>query len=112
LNKKFYHKTVTTQQVESYISAQGKKDFSRVFEQYLRTINIPVLEYKINGNVLSYRYTNCVSGFNLPLKVSLDPKKEKWIKPTTDWNTLSLSPLYDGSTFKVNENFFVKVKKV
>ncbi|MEJ7626916.1 MAG: M1 family metallopeptidase [Ferruginibacter sp.] len=112
LNKNFYHKTVTTQQVESYISSHSKKDFSRVFEQYLRTVKIPVLEYKINGTLLSYRYTNCVSGFNLPLKVSLDAKKEKWLKPTTDWKTLTLSPLYDGSTFKVNENFFVEVKKV
>ena len=49
LNKTFYHQTVTTKQIEDYISKQSGIDFSKVFDQYLRTIKIPVLEYKINN---------------------------------------------------------------
>ncbi len=70
LNKTFRHSTVTTQQVESYISKQADFAFGKVFDQYLRTTQIPVLEYNIRNNSLSFRYTNCVAGFNMPLWLS------------------------------------------
>lgn len=108
LNKTFYHQTVTTQQVETYISKQSGIDFSKVFDQYLRTTQIPVLEYKLEKGKLSYRWTNCVKGFNLPLKVSL--KGERWIKPTENWQTLNLYP-EGADEFKVDRNFYVNVKK-
>jgi aminopeptidase N len=66
LNKTFYHQTVTTKQIEDYFSTKSKIDFSKVFDQYLRTIQIPTLEYKIEGYSLSYHWTNCVPGFDLP----------------------------------------------
>ena len=43
LNKTFYHQTVTSKQIENYISKTSKIDFSKVFDQYLRTIKIPTL---------------------------------------------------------------------
>jgi aminopeptidase N len=109
LNKIFYHQTVTTKQIEQYISTQSKIDFSKVFDQYLRTTQIPVLEYKQHGYQLQYRYTNCVRGFNLPLKINF--KGQPWIKPTTNWQTLSLYPEGDNS-FAVDPNFYINIKKV
>ncbi|MBU9935704.1 MAG: M1 family metallopeptidase [Ferruginibacter sp.] len=108
LNKTFYHQTVTTRQVEDYISQQSKTDLSKVFDQYLRTTQIPVLEYKVEGNKLSYRYSNCVKGFNMPLKVKF--KTEQWIKPTEEWKTLDLYPEGDNS-FTVDPNFYIITKK-
>ena len=92
LNKTFYHKTVTTQQVEKYISANAGFDYSKVFDQYLRTTQIPVLEFYFNENKskVSYRYTNCMKGFNLPLSLI---SKEATVKivPSQKWNTLNLA---------------------
>jgi aminopeptidase N len=109
LNKTFYHQTVTTKKVEDYISKQSKTDFSKVFDQYLRTTQIPVLEYKVEGYKLSYRYDSCVKGFNMPLKIKF--KTEQWIKPTEEWKTLDLYPEGDN-TFAVDPNFYIKTKKV
>ncbi len=109
LNKIFYHQTVATKQIEQYISTQSKIDFSKIFDQYLRTTQIPVLEYKQHGYQLQYRYTNCVRGFNLPLKINF--KGQPWIKPTTNWQTLSLYPEGDNS-FSVDPNFYINTKKV
>ena len=109
LNKIFYHQTVTTKQIEQYISTQSKIDFSKIFDQYLRTTQIPVLEYKQHGYQLQYRYINCVRGFNLPLKINF--KGQPWIKPTTNWQTLSLYPEGDNS-FSVDPNFYINTKKV
>jgi aminopeptidase N len=109
MNKTFYHRTVATKQIEDYISKHAKHDFSKVFDQYLRTIQIPVLEYKLDGYKLSYRYTNCVKGFNMPLKIKF--KTEHWIKPTEQWKTLNVYPEGDNS-FSVDPNFYIKTKKV
>ena len=109
LNKTFYHQTVTTGQIENYISKKAGIDFSKVFDQYLRTIQVPVLEYKTEGYKLSYRYTNCIKGFNLPLKIKL--KTDQWIKPTEDWKTMEWYPEGENK-FSVDPNFYIKTKKV
>ncbi|MDB5201260.1 MAG: Peptidase rane alanine aminopeptidase [Ferruginibacter sp.] len=109
LNKEFYHQTVTTAQVENYVSQKAKFDFSKVFDQYLRTTQIPVLEFNNDGHSLKYRYTNCVPGFNLPLKIMF--KKSQWIYPTENWQTLKKYP--EGTfEFSVDPNFYVKSKAV
>ena len=109
LNKTFYHQTVTTAQIENYISKKAGIDFSKVFDQYLRTTQVPVLEYKTEGYKLSYRYTNCVKGFNLPLKIKF--KTEQWIKPTEEWKSIDLYPEGENK-FSLDPNFYIKTKKV
>lgn len=72
LNKQFYHQTVTTQEVENYISTRAGFGFQKVFDQYLRTIQIPVLNYSYDEKekIFTYEYKDCVTGFNLPLHFS------------------------------------------
>ena len=72
LQKEFWHQTVTTQQVESYISKQAGIDLGKVFDQYLRTIKIPVFSYRIDGGKLSFKWDNVVPGFAMPIRVAVD----------------------------------------
>jgi len=109
LNKTFYHQTVTTQQVENYISRQSGIDFSKVFDQYLRTTQIPVLEYKIDGNEIVYRWTDCIKGFNLPLKVFAG--KPIWLQPATTWQTQKMPDGFAGKDFTIDRNFYIRSKK-
>src|SRR5579863_30245 len=88
INRTFYHQTVTTAQIENYMSQYAGKDLSKIFDQYLRTTQIPVLTYQTNGDVISYRWGNCVKGFNMPVKVFCGGLPEKWIYPTEDWQTM------------------------
>ena len=64
LNMEFYHQTVTTKQVEEYMSEFLEKDLTEFFNQYLRTTKIPTLEYKIERKNLEYRYTNIIESFD------------------------------------------------
>lgn len=109
LNSTFYHQTVTTKQVEDYIIKESKIDFSKMFDQYLRTTQIPVLEYKLEGRSFMFRYTNCVNGFNMPLKLYLGI--EYWVNPTQAWEMIKIRPGQDKD-FKVDENFYIKTKQV
>jgi len=56
LNKTFYHQTVTTKQIEEYLSKETGIDLTEFFNQYLRDVRIPTLEYEIKDNKLNYRY--------------------------------------------------------
>ncbi|HEY8898132.1 MAG TPA: M1 family aminopeptidase, partial [Niastella sp.] len=109
LNKTYYHKTVTSKQVEDYISQQSGTDLSKVFDQYLRTTQIPVLEYSIKGKELKFRFTNCIKGFGMPVKVKWG-NEEKWIRANGEWTVISGGN--PGSTFTVDKNFYITTKKV
>ena len=105
LNKDFWHQTVTTQQVESYISQKAGIDLSRVFEQYLRTTQVPVLRYKTEGNKLSYKYDKVVSGFSMPIRVTINGKAVS-ITPTESVQTMNHSE--EIKTFEVDRNYYVE----
>ena len=106
LNKEFYHQTVTTQQIENYISSKSKKDLASFFNQYLRTIKIPKLEWKKNGNQLTYRYVNVVEGFEMALKCNADGKTF-WLTPTAKWKTQKIK-----GDFIVDPNFYIEIEEV
>ncbi len=109
LNHTFYHKTVVTKEIEDYISKNSGIDLSSIFNQYLRDIRIPELVYAIKGNQLKYRWTKTVKGFKLPIKVSINGKT-KTLEPTTFWKTINLTKT--KSTFKVDPNFYITIKKL
>jgi aminopeptidase N len=109
MSKTFYHQTVTTAQIEGFLSSETGFDLSPFFNQYLRGIKIPTLEYKVLNNTLEYRWTNVVSNFKMPLKTILNGE-EKWIFPTNSWKEIALNS--DAHNFKIDENFYVFTKKV
>lgn len=109
LNSTFYHKVVTTQEIESYMSKQSGKDLSKIFDQYLRTTMIPVLEYKIRGNNMSYRWANGVKGFNMPVKIS---GTVEWLTPGEEWKNVTLTADKLNNGLKVDRSFYITVKKV
>jgi aminopeptidase N len=109
LNADFWHQTVTTEQIESYITRKAGIDLSKVFDQYLRTTQIPLLKYKVNGKTLSFNYERVVKGFAMPLRVSINGK-EKVISPSELKQTLEFPE--EIKTFEVNRNFYVESEKV
>lgn len=109
LNKDFYHKTVTSKEIEDYISLKTEKDLSAFFEQYLRTTDVPTLEYSFDGKSLKYRYTNTVVDFDMPVRVFVDGQS-KWLFPNknSEWKTEKLK----GKEFIVDKNFYIESKKL
>ncbi len=87
LNKYFYHQTVTSKQVEEYISEKIDFDLKYVFDQYLRDIRIPVLEYSIKDGILKYKWANTIDGFNMPIEITLD-NKNIWLYPENSWKEI------------------------
>jgi hypothetical protein len=110
LNQTFRHQTVTGRQVQEYINAQSGINFDKVFEQYLQTAQIPVFEYRIDKDTLTYRWTSAVRGFDMPIKVTLKTGEMTLIKPKAAWQKLPVQ-LANPSEFRVDQNFYVGVVK-
>jgi aminopeptidase N len=106
LNKDFYHKTVSSSEIEQYISWKSQKDLSKIFDQYLRKTRLPVLEWKRAGRNISYRWSDCVNGFNMPVKL----KNGTWLNPVTQWKQVPISRA--GTNLEVDRNFYIETKKV
>ena len=105
LNSTFYHKTVTTKQIEDYIGKETGIDLTAFFNQYLRDIRIPTLEYTINNGELKYRWIEIVDGFDMPIQIEIGGKTE-WLYPKAEWQTKKINT----KTLKINRNFYVKSK--
>ena len=104
LNKEFYHQTVTTAQIENYISTKAGRDFSKVFDQYLRDYRIPILEYQFSEGNLEYRWNSAVNGFDMPVEVIIGSKAVK-LEPTNNWKKMKSKPPKNG--LRINPDYYV-----
>lgn len=107
LNATFYHQTVTTQQVEDYMSAKTGIDLTEFFNQYLRDSRIPTLEYEVKNSELKYRWTNIVDKFDMPIQALIDGKNQ-WLFPKVDWSTMPII----GEDIQIDSDFYVNSKKL
>tara|TARA_B110000444_G_scaffold67458_1_gene63468 strand:+ start:6131 stop:7777 length:1647 start_codon:yes stop_codon:yes gene_type:complete len=108
LNSEFYHQTVTTKQIENYISEKMQIDLKPFFNQYLRDIRIPVLEYILKNKVLKFRWTNVVDNFDMPIELVINDNSKR-IFPSKEWKEFDLGT--DNFYFDNNYYFNTKILK-
>ena len=109
LNKTFFHKTVTTQQIENYINKHSSHDFSKVFDQYLRDIRIPTFEFFVKDKVMKIKWSNTVSDFTMPIKVFIN-KKAQWVTPTQKWSIVEITE--KNPIITVDPNFYINTLNI
>ncbi len=106
LNSSLGLKTTDTEEVIAFINKASGKDFSKIFDQYLRYADLPVLEYKREGNQVSYRWMANVTGFDMPVRL-INGKQSQWIYPRSEWKTL------ESASFNPDlDNFYFKTKMI
>ena len=104
LNRDFYHQVVDGSQVEKYISEKAGTDLKPVFDQYLRDVKIPVFEYYVKENELTFRWNNCVPRFNMPLKIWIDGTA-RIINPSARFTAIKLDKT--DPVIAVDKDFYV-----
>jgi aminopeptidase N len=85
LNNDFRHRTVDTKQVENYFSQKAALDLTKVFDQYLRSTTIPVLEYQIGEGKIRLRFSNCIDNFKMPVRWG-----QRQLTLSTQWTETSI----------------------
>jgi aminopeptidase N len=104
MNKEFYHQVVKSSQIENYLSEKTGINLKTFFNQYLRDNRIPVFEYFVKGNELTFRWNNCVRGFDMPLRIYVSGKAID-ISPKTMETTIKLDS--ENATIKVDSGYYV-----
>ncbi len=103
LNKEFYHSTVTTDEIEKYISESIGMDLSKVFDQYLRDFRIPIFEYEISDDgILTYRWNNVINGFDMPVEIIINGEYYT-LYPNEEFKDIKI----DSDKISVNNNYYV-----
>lgn len=108
MNADFHHQTVDTKEIEDYWRENTKLNLKPFFDQYLRTVQMPVLEYQFEGNQIKYRWNQVVEGFDMPVKLA---NSSIWLYPTAAWKIEILEDI-DENNFKVDRNFYIQTKKI
>ena len=115
MNQQFQHSTTTTQEIESFLIEETGKPLQKIFDQYLRTVKIPVLEYYFSANNgvndLYLRWQNTVESFSMPIKIPFSKDEKKWITPSTVWTTVSgITINADEFKLQLDRNFYIEYK--
>jgi len=110
LNSRFYHQSVTSRQIEDYITERSGIPLKPVFDQYLRSIPVPVLEYKVENSGMGYRFSDCVPGFSIPVVTSWTGDRP--IRPKTDWQTVTIDTAVMRDTLRVSPDLYLRATKV
>ncbi|RWY57394.1 M1 family metallopeptidase [Mucilaginibacter gilvus] len=109
LNKTFYHKTVTYDDVVGYINAQSGMNLSPVFEQYLQHVKLPVLEFMTIQGKLMARWVAETPGFNMPVKVRAKGGEYKFIKPTSHFAPVNIDAITKDNIEADTFNYYIGV---
>ena len=108
LNARFRHAIVTGREVQDFMSDRAGIDLSKVFEQYLTTTDVPLLEYRIAGTSVAYRWSRVVPGFDMPVEVTLPGGTARTLRPTTSWQT---TPVESAGELAVDADYYVEVQR-
>ena len=108
INSEFYHQTITSAQLESFIAEFLELDLHSFFDQYLRTSDRPILEYYQEEGKLRFRWTHVVDGFAMPIKVMVNDKPIL-IAPSDTWRGIDIT---EDATIEIDPNYYVAYMKL
>ncbi len=87
MNRELAGEPTTSEAVERYWIKQSGLDLQPIFDQYLRTTQIPKLEVRTVNGKTECRWTNCLPGFRMPIRNGSSP----WEWVSAEWTVVMKS---------------------
>ena len=72
MNKRFGHKTTTTQEVEALMQEYTDVNLEGFFNTYLRTVQIPKLHLQVGKKEVKAWFTDVRPGFAIPVNLQIN----------------------------------------
>jgi aminopeptidase N len=104
MNAHYYHQTVTSDYVEAFMSQYLDLNLKPIFDQYLRTRFVPELETMCEKGHFSFRWKNCIDGFEMPVDIEINGKSYR-LQVNTSWT--KLPGKFKKGKARVNPNYYV-----
>jgi aminopeptidase N len=109
----FRYKTLTTDDLVKFINTYMKKDYTYLFDQYLRYVSLPELQLELTeqptGLVVKYRWQADAANFRMPVKVTVGRDRFDYIYPTPSWKTITLKGMTAAGFEADEDNFLMDV---
>jgi aminopeptidase N len=104
MNREFYHTTTTTEEVEQFLIQQTGLPLGPFFDQYLRTADIPSLEWKDENGTFAYRWSQTVANFYMPVGITQNGETHMLHVLNTWQQTERLDP---REPFEIDRNVYI-----
>ena len=101
----FYHQTVTTEQIETFIAKETGLELRSFFNQYLRTSQIPIFKYYKEKGKLVYRWDETLEEFSMPIDLKINNKLIRLI-PTNSWQSYVMEHDIDV-VIEIDPNYYI-----
>ena len=108
MNQTFYHRIVEYADIEQFTSKYWGRSVTAIFQQYLKTTQIPQLKLAIAADekTLYYRWDNCVSGFDLPIWLPTNNNDTRLPVMDVKWQQTRFSEKIDKAKLKEIEKLY------
>ena len=112
MDRRYRHRIVTSAEIEDFLIHFDERTPTRLnralFDQYLRTTQVPELQWGVHKRKLWVRWAECVPGLRMPVRVRVDGRSVELV-PGTD---LSMAEAIVSRTpaLEVDRNWYVGVK--
>ena len=110
MQRKYRHKVVTSAEIEAFMNSYSTSDLTPLFDQYLRTIRVPVLEWGVANKQLLARWTNCIDTFHMQVMITMNGKPML----TTigrDWKVIATGKVKRAKV-ELDRNWYATVRAV
>ncbi len=114
LSLRFRHQIVTYDDVIAYLNKALGQDYTLFFDQYLKRVDLPILEMNVastgSSYALRYRWAGVETTFDYPVRIEVDGERHL-LRPTTAWKVMAI-PSTGKPRVRVDRNWYVQTKKV
>ena len=109
--QRFKYQNIMTEDVVRFFNKEVGQDLTPLFDQYLRRVNLPVLELAFNEKegTVAFRWNADERAFAMPVKVG-DAKRWLTIRPTTEWQLMK-APMSRDAFEVATDLYYVNVVK-
>ncbi len=115
MNRRFRHRIVTSAEVEGFmIGFDGRTKellHPSIFDQYLRSTKVPVLEWGVRKGRLMCRWANGVPGLRMPVLLEVGSRTILTAGVTADWTTVD-ARAGRRAPVRIDPNLYIGEKRV
>ena len=111
MNKTFYHKTVTYEDITGYINKESGIDFTSFFDQYLHHSTLPILVFTTYNGTLYCHWTSCAPGLSMPVKIRVKGGDYKFINVSQSPTQVDIDGVTEDNVEVDVFNYYIGILK-
>jgi len=114
IQRQYRYQPIGTEEIINYFNKATGKDYTYLFDQYLRYPGIPILVLDVqnekDGLLVGYKWEANVNDFRMPVKITLSKGKFGWIYPTSSRQTMEIKDMQPADLKVDTTDFYIGVK--